>query len=76
MSDLNTTDRFWIQPPVGHEVVNTCSSGHPVVWKHSQTGATYTPLVLNGTIACSICIAIQVGVVCNRTHMVFEVGEE
>lgn len=72
----NTTDRFWIQPPVGYDVVKTCSVGHPLVFQHRETKGTYTPLMLQGSLACPICIAIQVGVVCNRTHTVFEVGSE
>ena len=76
MSDqqTNTTDRFWIQCPVGYDVEKVCSVGHPVVFKHRETGSRFTPLTLSGTLACIICIAIQTGLVCNRSHTAFEVG--
>ena len=70
----NTTDRFWIQPPVGYAAEKMCTVGHPILFKHIQLGTTYTPLMLNGSLACSICVAIQTGVVCARSHMSFEVG--
>ena len=70
----NTTDRFWIQCPVGYDVMRRCSVGHPVAFKHRETGGTFTPLLLNGTLSCVICVAIQTGLVCNRSHTAFEVG--
>lgn len=68
------TTEFRITPPLGYEVERTCSMGHPVAYKHKETGGNYYPLTVNNQLTCVVCMAKTVGLQCVRPHLAFEVG--
>lgn len=68
------TTEFFMQPPLGYVVERTCKDGHPVVFKHAETGSTYVPLTVNNQLTCAVCLAKTINLHCARPHLAFEVG--
>ncbi len=66
---------FDMQHPVGYEADTLCNAGHTVTYKHEQTGQTFSPLTINGHLACVQCLVVTVGLVCVRPHRTFEIAE-
>lgn len=69
------THLFDIVPPLGYKVAAVCGVGHPVAFRHSQTGGEYIPFTVDNKIVCTICLAPVVGLTCARNHMSFEVED-
>lgn len=67
-------DQFFITPPIGFVVERSCNDGHPIVFRHAETGNTFVPLTINNQLACVVCVAKTVNLHCVRPHLAFEVA--
>ena len=68
------SEEFVLRPPLGYVVERTCNDGHPVVFKHSETGGVFMPLTVNNQLTCVVCLAKTVNLQCVRPHLAFEVA--
>lgn len=68
------SDDFRITPPLGYVVERSCNDGHPVVFKHAETGGIFAPLTVNNQLTCAVCLAKTINLHCAKPHLAFEVG--